>query len=60
MAAAGSKAKLQIWNVGANSNVRKALASKLSEAGRTLKEKASGTDTVGVASDDEDDSGDED
>lgn len=61
VAAAGSKGKLQIWDVGANAGVRKAFASKLAEAGRQLKEKEkSSGGVVGVASDDEDDSGDED
>ena len=61
VAAAGSKAKLQIWDVGANAGVRKAFASKLSEAGRQLKEKeTSSGGVVGVVSDNEDDSGDED
>ncbi|PPR02610.1 hypothetical protein CVT24_002181 [Panaeolus cyanescens] len=60
VAAAGSKAKLQIWDVGANFGARKAFASKLREAGRTLKEKQEGQGggVIGVASDDEE-SGDE-
>ncbi|KAI0696447.1 WD40 repeat-like protein [Cytidiella melzeri] len=60
LAAAGSKAKLQVWDVGANAGARKALASKLAEGGRTLKERTSGG-VIGVASDDEDsvDDGDE-
>ena len=61
MAAAGSKGKLQIWDVGSNAGVRKAFASKFAEAGRELREKEkSGGGVVGVVSDDEDDSGDED
>lgn len=56
VAAAGSKARLQIWDVGANAGVRKAFASKLSEAGKVLKEK-SGAGLVGVVSDDEESSG---
>lgn len=59
VAAAGSKARLQIWDVGANLGARKAFASKLSEAGKVLKEK-SGAGLVGLVSDDEEsDSGDE-
>ncbi|TDL25538.1 WD40 repeat-like protein [Rickenella mellea] len=58
LAAAGSKAKLQIWDIGANFGARKAFASKLAEAGRQLKEKSTGG-VVGVASDDEDVSDDE-
>ncbi|KAI0067268.1 WD40 repeat-like protein [Artomyces pyxidatus] len=53
LAAAGSKAKLQIWDVGANFGARKAFSSKLAEAGRALKEKASGG-VIGVVDDDED------
>ncbi|KAG2138333.1 transductin family protein/WD-40 repeat family protein [Suillus clintonianus] len=61
IAAAGSKAKLQIWDVGANSGARRAFASKLSEAGRVLKEKE-GAGLVGLVNDDEasEDEGDED
>lgn len=58
MAAAGSHGKLQIWDVGANTGVRKTLGSKLSEAGKILKEKESGG-IIGVASDDEGSDGDE-
>lgn len=61
IAAAGSKAKLQIWDVGANSGARRAFASKLSEAGRVLKEKEGGG-LVGLVDDNEasEDEGDED
>lgn len=61
IAAAGSRAKLQIWDVGANSGARRAFASKLSEAGRVLKEKEGGG-LVGLVDDDEasEDEGDED
>lgn len=59
LAAAGTQAKLQIWDIGANAGVRKALGPKLAEAGRILKEKQGGG-VIGVASDDEDSSGDED
>ena len=58
LAAAGSKAKLQIWDVGTNAGVRKAFASKLAQAGKELKEK-SGSGVVGVVDDDEDNSGDD-
>jgi periodic tryptophan protein 1 len=56
LAAAGSKAKLQIWDVGANFGARKVFGTRLAEAGRALKEKKSGG-VIGVA-DDEDDEGD--
>jgi len=62
LAAAGSKAKLQIWDVGSNMGARKAFSSKLREAGKILKEKEEGKGgVIGVASDDEesDDGGDE-
>ncbi|KAG2141186.1 transductin family protein/WD-40 repeat family protein [Suillus bovinus] len=61
IAAAGSKAKLQIWDVGANSGARRAFAAKLSEAGRVLKEKEGGG-LVGLVDDNEasEDEGDED
>lgn len=59
IAAAGSKARLQIWDVGANLGARKAFAQKLSEAGKVLKEK-NGAGLVGLVSDDEEsDSGGE-
>ena len=47
-----------MWDIGANAGARKVLGPKLAEAGRVLKEKQSGG-VVGVASDDEDSSGDE-
>lgn len=52
LAAAGSKAKVQVWDVGANQGARKAFGKKIAEAGRTLKEK-SGGGVIGVVSDDE-------
>ncbi|KAF7316608.1 WD-REPEATS-REGION domain-containing protein [Mycena chlorophos] len=61
VAAAGSKAKLQIWDVGANQGARKAFGAKLREAGRVLREREAGDaqgGVIGVASDDEE-SGDE-
>ncbi|GLB40346.1 putative WD domain, G-beta repeat [Lyophyllum shimeji] len=64
LAAAGSKAKLQVWDVGANAGARKAFGAKLREAGRVLREKeASSGGVIGVVSDDEesdDEGGDED
>ncbi|KAJ7364382.1 WD40-repeat-containing domain protein [Mycena albidolilacea] len=61
LAAAGSKAKLQIWDVAANFGARKAFGAKLREAGRVLREKEDGKDNkggvVGVMSDDEDSDG---
>ncbi|CAL1716964.1 unnamed protein product [Somion occarium] len=58
LAAAGSKAKLQVWEVGANAGARKVLGPKAAAAGRMVKEKQSGG-VIGVATDDEDSSGDE-
>ncbi|KAF7336843.1 hypothetical protein MVEN_02120500 [Mycena venus] len=65
LAAAGSKAKLQIWDIAANFGARKAFGAKLREAGRVLREKEEGNDNkggvVGVVSDDEEsDGGDDD
>jgi periodic tryptophan protein 1 len=61
LAAAGSKAKLQIWDVAANFGARKAFGAKLREAGRVLREKEEGKDNkggvVGMVSDDEDSNG---
>jgi periodic tryptophan protein 1 len=57
LAAAGSKAKLQIWDVGANFGARKIFGTRLAEAGRAFKEKKSGG-VISVA-DDEDDEGDD-
>lgn len=59
VAAGGSKAKLQIWDVGANASARKAFGKKLTDTSRTLKERPNGG-VIGVASDDEDESGEED
>lgn len=44
--------------MAANAGARKAFASKLAQAGRELKEKTTGG-VIGVASDDEGESGDE-
>jgi periodic tryptophan protein 1 len=52
LAAAGSKAKLQVWDVGTNFGARKAFAPKLAKAGRVLKEKTGGG-VIGVSSDNE-------
>jgi periodic tryptophan protein 1 len=62
LAAAGSHGKLQIWDVGANTSVRKTLGSKLTEGGKALKERtSSGGGIIGVVNDDEgsDDAGDD-
>ncbi|KAI0777007.1 transductin family protein/WD-40 repeat family protein [Irpex lacteus] len=59
LAAAGSKAKVQVWDVGANAGARKVLAPKLAQVGRTVRERTTGG-VIGVASDDEDSSGDDD
>lgn len=56
IAAAGSKAKVQVWDVGANAGVRKVFSSKLANAGKALKEKEAktGDGVVGVVEDEED------
>ncbi|TFY54939.1 hypothetical protein EVG20_g9502, partial [Dentipellis fragilis] len=59
LAAAGSKAKMQIWDVGANFGARKAFGDKLAAAGRALREKTTGG-VVGVVDDDEASGDDED
>lgn len=59
VAAAGSKAKLQIWDVGANAGARKAFGKKLADKSRSLKDRGNGG-VIGVASDDEDKSSEED
>ena len=59
LAAAGSKAKLQIWDVGANFGARKVFGARLAEAGRALNEKKNGG-VIGVADDEEDDEVDSD
>ncbi|KAJ3792560.1 WD40-repeat-containing domain protein [Lentinula aff. detonsa] len=62
VAAGGSKAKLQIWDVGSNAAARKALGGKLREAGKVLSERNTGEGgVVGLVSDGEesdDDDGD--
>jgi len=52
VAAGGSKAKVQIWEVGANMGARKAFKTKLAQAGRELREKTS-EGVIGVVDDDE-------
>lgn len=62
LAAAGSKAKLQIWDISANFGARKAFGDKLRDAGRTLKEKnvSEVGGVIGVQSDDEESAGEDD
>ena len=60
LAAGGSKAKLQIWEVGANMGARKAFKTKLAQAGREIREKENSGGVIGVVDDDEDQSEDED
>ncbi|KIY69076.1 WD40 repeat-like protein [Cylindrobasidium torrendii FP15055 ss-10] len=56
VAAGGSKAKVQIWDVGANAGARKAFGSKLRAAGKVLRERENESGgVVGVASDAESD-----
>jgi periodic tryptophan protein 1 len=59
VAAGGSKAKVQIWDVGTNLGARTAFGAKLQQAGRTLREKEEGQGVVGVISDDEESEGDD-
>ncbi|KAF8638331.1 hypothetical protein AX17_002351 [Amanita inopinata Kibby_2008] len=56
VAAAGSRAKLQVWDVGANFGARKAFGSKLANAGKTVKERdaSGGAGIIGVVEDEED------
>jgi periodic tryptophan protein 1 len=64
LAAAGSKAKLQIWDVGANFGARKAFSGKLHEAGRVLREKQEGEGgsggVIGLVDEDEESADEED
>ncbi|KAJ7593359.1 hypothetical protein C8J56DRAFT_1045820 [Mycena floridula] len=53
LATGGSKAKLQVWDVGANFGARKTFGFKLEEAGKVLREKEESNGLVGVTSDDE-------
>ncbi|KAH9080336.1 transducin family protein/WD-40 repeat family protein [Lactarius deliciosus] len=53
LAAVGSKAKLQIWDVGANFGARKVFGPRLAEVGRKLRERTTGG-VIGVADDEED------
>jgi len=52
LTAGASAGKLQVWDIGANHNVRDTLGAKLTEAGKTSKEKA-GAGFIGVAGDSE-------
>lgn len=54
LAAAGSKAKLQIWDVGTNFGARKVFGARFAEAGHAIKERKSGG-VISVADDEEDD-----
>ncbi|KAF8632257.1 hypothetical protein AX15_002002 [Amanita polypyramis BW_CC] len=56
VAAAGSKTRLQVWDVGANFGARKAFSGKLAHAGKTLKERetTTGDGVVGLVEDEED------
>lgn len=60
IAAAGSKAKLQVWDVAANPSARKAFGSKVHALGAALKEKEGKDGVIGVHSDDEQSDDDED
>ncbi|KAG7451272.1 WD40 repeat-like protein [Guyanagaster necrorhizus] len=56
VAAGGSKAKLQVWDVGANFGARKAFGTKLKEAGKLLREREDRGNggVIGIDSDEED------
>ncbi|KAF9007566.1 WD40-repeat-containing domain protein [Cyathus striatus] len=58
LAAAGSKAKMQIWDIGSNFGARKAFGAKLREAGRELREKEASErgGIIGVVDDDDEES----
>ncbi|EJU05026.1 WD40 repeat-like protein [Dacryopinax primogenitus] len=58
LAAAGSKAKLQLWEVGLNPGVRKTFSQKLKDAGREVKDKEGGG-VIGVDSEGEESGEDE-
>lgn len=64
LAAGGSKAKLQLWDVGANFGARKAFGAKLKAAGKALRERNEAENrggVIGVISDgEESDGGDND
>jgi periodic tryptophan protein 1 len=55
VAAAGSKAKLQVWDLSTNGGARKAFGPRLRQAGRELREaREEGKGLIGVESDGED------
>ena len=55
LAAGGSKAKVQVWDVSTNANTRQAFHLKLKEAGRVLREKENSSGgVIGVVDDNED------
>lgn len=59
VAAGGSKARLQIWDVAANAGARKAFGAKLRDAGKVLREKQAEGGVVGLVSDGEESEGEE-
>lgn len=60
IAAAGSKAKLQLWDIGSNFGARQAFSKKLKEAGKVLREKSGDGQGGVIAVADEDEWSDED
>ena len=54
LAAAGSKATVQVWDVASNAGVRKSFGERLRRHGRTLGEIKESGGVVGVEDDDED------
>lgn len=51
LAAGGSKAKVQIWDVASNAGARSAFGQRLRKAGRELAEPKKGAGLVGVEDD---------
>jgi periodic tryptophan protein 1 len=55
LAAAGSKATVQVWDVASNAGARKAFGERLRRHGRELGEMKKGGGIVGVEDEDEED-----
>jgi periodic tryptophan protein 1 len=55
LAAAGSKATVQVWDVASNAGARKAFGERLRRLGRELGEMKKGGGIVGVEDEDEED-----
>lgn len=59
VAAAGSKATVQVWDIASNQGARKAFGERLRRHGRELGEIKKGGGLVGITDEDEDVSDDE-